>query len=84
MSPGSIDLLERMTPAELIGRVRELIGEVARLRAENEKLSQVVARLRVENQTLKDEYRAVEAFAAAPAAQAVRDGEWDGRAGGPC
>ncbi len=44
-----------MTPAELIGLVRQLIGEVARLRAENEKLSQVVARLRVENQTLKDE-----------------------------
>ena len=44
-----------MTPAGLIALVRQLIGEVARLRAENEKLSQVVARLRVENQTLKDE-----------------------------
>jgi hypothetical protein len=55
MSPGSIDSLERMTPAELVGLVRRLLGEVERLRAENEKLSQAVAGLRVENQTLKDE-----------------------------
>src|SRR5271167_2057076 len=55
MTPGSIDSLERMTPAELIGLVRRLLGEVERLRGENEKLSQAVARLRVNNQTLKDE-----------------------------
>jgi FtsZ-binding cell division protein ZapB len=55
MSAGSIDSLERMTPAELVGLVRRLLGEVERLRAENEKLSQAVAGLRVENQTLKDE-----------------------------
>jgi hypothetical protein len=55
MSPRSIDSLEGLTAAELIGLVRRLIGEVSRLRAENEKLSQAVARLRVENQTLKDE-----------------------------
>jgi Transposase IS66 family len=55
MSPGSIDSLERMTPAELVGLVRRLLGEVERLRAENEKVSQAVAGLRVENQTLKDE-----------------------------
>jgi FtsZ-binding cell division protein ZapB len=55
MSPGSIDSLERMAPAELVGLVRRLLGEVERLRAENEKLSQAVAGLRVENQTLKDE-----------------------------
>jgi hypothetical protein len=55
MSPGSIDSLERMTPAELIGLVRRLIGEVEGLRAEYEKLNQVAAGLRVENQTLKDE-----------------------------
>ena len=55
MSPGSIDSLERMTPAELIGVVRRLIGEVERLREENEKLSAALAGQRVENQTLKDE-----------------------------
>ena len=55
MSHGSINLFERMTPAELIGLVRRLIGEVERLRAECEKVNQVAAGLRVENQTLKDE-----------------------------
>src|SRR5260370_10732543 len=55
MSPGSIDSLERMTPAELVVWVGSLLGEVERLRAENEKLSQAVAGLLVENQTLKDE-----------------------------
>jgi hypothetical protein len=55
MSAGSIDSLEHMTPAELIGVVRGLIAEVGRLRAENEKLTQTVAGLRVENQALKDE-----------------------------
>ena len=58
MTPGSIDSLERMTPAELIGLVRQLIGEVTRLREEreeNEKLSAALAAQRVENQILKDE-----------------------------
>ena len=55
MSPGSIDSLERMTPEELIGVVRQLIGEVERLRAACETANQVAAGLRVENQTLKDE-----------------------------
>src|ERR1700757_2083528 len=55
MSPRPIDSLERKTPAELVGLVRDLIAEVGRLRAENEKLSQALAGLRVENQTLKDE-----------------------------
>jgi len=32
------DSLERLTQADLIGVVRDLIGEVGRLRAENEKL----------------------------------------------
>jgi hypothetical protein len=44
-----------MTPAELIGLVRGLIGEVGRLRAESEKLSAALAGQRVENQALKDE-----------------------------
>jgi hypothetical protein len=44
-----------MGPAELIGLVRELLGEVGRLRAANEALQGEVARLKSENQTLKDE-----------------------------
>ena len=44
-----------MTPAELIGLVRRMIGEVRRLREENEKLSAALAAQRAENQTLKDE-----------------------------
>jgi hypothetical protein len=55
MSPDPNDSLERMTPAELIGLVRGLLGEVERLQAQNEKLSAAVAGQRVENQTLKDE-----------------------------
>jgi transposase IS66 family protein len=49
------DSLERLTQAELIGVVRELIGEVGRLRAENEKLSGTLTRLKVEHQAVKDE-----------------------------
>jgi transposase IS66 family protein len=55
MSPGPSDSLERKTPSELIDLVRQLIGEAARLRRENEKLSQALAAQRVENQALKDE-----------------------------
>ena len=50
--PGS---LERLTQADLIGVVRELVGEVGRLRAENEKLSGAFAKLKVEHQAVKDE-----------------------------
>jgi len=55
MTRSEADSLERLTPAELIGVVRELIGEVTRLRAENEKLSGALARLRVDHQAVKDE-----------------------------
>src|ERR1700757_2521184 len=48
------DSLERLTQAELIGVVRELIGEVGRLRAENEKLSGALTRLKVEHQAVKN------------------------------
>ncbi|HEY2758030.1 MAG TPA: transposase [Pseudolabrys sp.] len=44
-----------MTHAELIGVVRELIGEVTRLRAENENLGGALARLKVDHQAVKDE-----------------------------
>jgi hypothetical protein len=55
MPPLEPDSLERLTPSELIGVVRELIGEVTRLRAENEKLSGALAKLKVEHQAVKDE-----------------------------
>ena len=50
--PGSLD---RLTHADLIGVVRELVGEVTRLRAENEKLGVELATLRIEHQATKDE-----------------------------
>ena len=49
------DSLERLTPADLIGVVRDLIGEVTRLRGENEKLGAALAKLRGEHQAVKDE-----------------------------
>src|ERR1700746_2313897 len=49
------DSLDRLTQAELIGVVRELIGEVGRLRAENEKLSGALTKLKTEHQAIKDE-----------------------------
>jgi hypothetical protein len=55
VTPDATDSLEHMTPAELIGLVRRLVGEVARLRAEVERANGVAAGLRVENQALKDE-----------------------------
>jgi len=66
MTPGSIDSLERMTPAELIGLVRGLIGEVTRVREENEKLSAALAGQRVENQILKDEIARLKHLPARP------------------
>jgi len=49
------DSLERLTHADLIGVVRDLIGEVTRLRVENEKLGAALAKLRIEHQAVKDE-----------------------------
>jgi hypothetical protein len=40
---------------DLTGEVRDLIGEVGRLRAENEKLSDAFAKLNAEHQAVKDE-----------------------------
>ena len=57
MSSGSTDSLEGLSPTELVGLVRRLIGEVERLRQENEKLNAALAALRSENQQLKDEIR---------------------------
>jgi Transposase IS66 family len=47
--------LDRLSPAELIGIVRDLLIEVARLRSENEKLTGTLAKLRLEHQAVKDE-----------------------------
>jgi hypothetical protein len=49
------DSLERLTHADLIGVIRDLVGEVTRLRAENEKLGRALAQLRIEHQATKDE-----------------------------
>jgi hypothetical protein len=49
------DSLERMTPADLVGVVRDLIGEVGRLRVENEKLGVAFTKLKAEHQVVKDE-----------------------------
>lgn len=55
MPPHEPDSLERLTASELIGVVRDLIGEVTRLRSENEKLGVAFAKLKVEHQAVKDE-----------------------------
>ena len=48
-------MLERLTHADLIGVVRDLIGEVTRMQAETEKLGGALAKLRVDHQAVKDE-----------------------------
>src|SRR5882672_11134409 len=55
MTTGIPDSLERLTQADLIGVVRDLIGEVGRLRAENEKLSGALTKLKTEHQAIRDE-----------------------------
>jgi hypothetical protein len=49
------DSLERLSHDDLIGVVRDLIHEVTRLRAENEKLVGALGKLRIEHQAVKDE-----------------------------
>src|SRR5271170_6248037 len=55
MTAGLPDSLERLSHADLILVVRELVHEVTRLGAENEKLSVALAQLKVEHQAVKDE-----------------------------
>jgi len=55
MTARTPDSLERLSHADLIGVVRELIGEVGRLRAENEKLGFALKELKAEHQAVKDE-----------------------------
>jgi len=57
MACGPTDSLESLSPTELAGVVRGLIGEVERLRKENEKLIGALATAKRENQDLKDEIR---------------------------
>jgi len=49
------DSLDRLSHSELIGLVRELLGEVKRVGAENEKLNGSLAKLKLEHQGVKDE-----------------------------
>jgi len=60
------DSLERLTHADLIGVVRELIGEVTRIRAENEKLGAALAKLRGEHRVVKDELARLKALPPRP------------------
>src|SRR5882672_3025590 len=55
MTARAPDSLECLSHADLIGVVRELIGEVGRLRAENEKLGFALKELKAEHQAVKDE-----------------------------
>ena len=57
MASGPTDSLETLSPPELIGLVRRLIGEVERLGKANEKLAAGLASAKRENQELKDEIR---------------------------
>ena len=55
MTPEPADSLDRLSHADLIGVVRDLIRELGRVRGENEALSEALAKLRVEHQAVKDE-----------------------------
>ena len=66
MSWNSIDSLENLSLTELVGVVRGLMGEVERLRQENEKLKAALASAKRENQELKDEIRRVKGLPPRP------------------
>lgn len=66
MTPGSPDSLENLSLAELVGLVRGLMGEVGRLRKENEKLTAALASAKRENQELKDEIRRLKSLPPRP------------------
>ena len=55
MAPDLPDSLERLSHSDLIGAVRDLVGEFTRLRAEHEKVLATLAKLRIEHQAVKDE-----------------------------
>ena len=55
MSPDLPDSLERLSHSDLIGAMRDLVGEFTRLRAKHEELIGAFAKLKVEHQAVKDE-----------------------------
>src|ERR1700733_5494589 len=55
MSPDLPDSLERLSRSELIGAMRDLIGELLLLRQQHEELAGAFAKLKIENQAVKDE-----------------------------
>ncbi|HXZ16013.1 MAG TPA: transposase [Roseiarcus sp.] len=60
------DSLESLSPTDLAGVVRGLIGEVERLRKENEKLIAALGAAKRENEQLKDEIRRVKGLPPRP------------------
>src|SRR6202789_4125056 len=55
MVPDPADSLERLSHSDLIGAMRVLVGEFARLRAEHEKVVGTLAKIQIEHQAVKDE-----------------------------
>ena len=55
MSPDLPDSLERLSHFDLIGAMRDLVGEFTRLREKHEELIGAMAKLRIEHQAIKDE-----------------------------
>src|ERR1700727_3624697 len=55
MAPDLPDSLDRLSHSDLIGAVRDLVGEFTRFRAEHEKVLETLAKLRIEHQAVKDE-----------------------------
>jgi hypothetical protein len=55
MSPDLPDSLERLSHSDLIGAMRDLVGEFTRLREKHEELIGAFAKLKVEHQAVKDE-----------------------------
>jgi Transposase IS66 family len=55
MAPDLPDSLERLSHSDLIGAMRDLVGEFTRFRAEHEKVLETLAKLRIEHQAIKDE-----------------------------
>src|SRR6201998_55401 len=55
MAPDLPDSLERLSHSDLIGAMRDLVGEFTRLRRNHEELIGAMAKLRIEHQAIKHE-----------------------------
>ena len=55
MAPDLPDSLEPLSYSDLIGAMRDLVGEFTRLREKHEELIGAMAKLRIEHQAIKDE-----------------------------